>query len=282
MCSCLWFIYIYIYIYVHPYIYTHIYIYIHMYIYRFAGTHTLKALVSTEMITVMLQRDRVDARWLCNSVQLLLFCSSERSIMARGRDGKVISRASALRPARGRGLCASACTPMWSLWVRSRHKATHNIGVWLAAWEKQTHTRYDQKHCAYWHAAPRDGGRSARQRQDWEATWIQISTLHALIRVLYSDDLMKLTLRRVRFIGHGPRERCTGCLNPATSCVARQPKPPQTTPRVFDGATWCNTEVGASDAKGYTANGSRSKTAGKSFQHYWRVWFKPLNSEFFF
>lgn len=52
----------------------------------------------------------------------LLFCISERSPVALGINGKVISRAYALGPARGgRGLCATVCTPTWvfvCVWIR--------------------------------------------------------------------------------------------------------------------------------------------------------------------
>lgn len=122
------------------------------------------------------KRARTRVQRLCNSVQLL-FCSSERSLMALGINGKVISKAYALGPARGGlGLCATVCTPTWifvcvcvdTCMCCLLYKATHNRRAWSTAkesWEKQTHGQtnahsYNQN-SMYWHGsassfAPRD------------------------------------------------------------------------------------------------------------------------------
>ena len=110
----------------------------------------LKAHINTETIIKLLQgkQERVLVQWLCNSVQLA-FCSSERNLVALGRNGKLISRAHVLRPASGRqGLCDSAWTPTWvfvclrvfmhvQVYARTcahwLFKATHSRRAWLTA-----------------------------------------------------------------------------------------------------------------------------------------------------
>lgn len=244
-----------------------------------------------EIVTNLLQRKRCRMRvqWLCNSVQLLLFCSSERSLMALGINGKVISRAYALGPAwEGRGLCATVCPPTWAfVCVRAdAHVYTHSTRPpttgepdWqpkdpergantrankrtLAQSELRVSTRLCQQLCSKGRLPPGSPTSSEHSNRTILMFNSIFSLLFACVPCSTPISLINPRLWGVNFIGCKPGE---GVLTTVSSPPAHlfEPTPPPHAFKTVHITAWCNAAAGASKAGGHTASGAGSNSAGK-------------------